>query len=117
MRNARMIGSTVAVFCVAASLVWADKAAVEKKARDSMITFSIKAIGPAQALDIISGIGGVPIKKVGLPANAPPIALDLKQVSVLDAVRTVARAANLSYVITDDAIVVSAKTKETAPRQ
>ena len=92
-----------------ASSTWADKAEVEKLAKKAKVTLSLKQTPTTNALSMIGMLGGVVINTTDIPKEAPLVTFEAKQMSVLDAVKTVTKIANLTYTITDDGIVVSGK--------
>ena len=101
--------AVASLFLLVANVAWADKAEVEKKAKETNITLSIREIAVDKALDMISLMGGVPIKKSEMPKDPPKVTADMKDISVLEAVKLVAQLATLDYSIVDDGILVSAK--------
>lgn len=104
--------STVVVWgglLLIASAALADKAEVEKKAKETNVTLSIKEMAVDKALDMISMMGGITIKKTEMPKDPPKVTADMKDVSVLEAVKIVAQIAALDYSIVDDGILVSVK--------
>jgi hypothetical protein len=110
--NRSMVGVVVACgFVLLASGAWADKAKVEKQARESKVTLSLTEMAPADALNMIAMIGGVTIKQKDIPKDTPKVTADLKGVSVLEAVRLVTEISSLTYLIVDDGIEVSRKEK------
>jgi len=108
MRGVVLAGVLVAL----ASVVWAGKAEVEKQAKETKVTLSLKDVAPAAALDMIAMMGEVKITVTDVPPDAAKVTLDLKDVSVLDAVKRVATISGLAYAIVDDGIEVSGKKKD-----
>lgn len=113
MKNRMMNG--VVVVCglmLLASAAWAGKAEVEKQAKETKVTLSLKEMAPTAALDMIAMMGGITIKKTDIPKDAPKVTAELKDVSVLDGVELVTKMAGLTYAIVDDGIEVSGKKKD-----
>jgi len=112
--NKRWMSGVVVAVCLMllTSATWADKAEVEKKAKETKVTLSLKEMAPAAALDIIALMGGITIKKTDIPKDAPKVTAELKEVSVLDCVKLVTELAGLTCAIVDDGIEVSGKKKD-----
>jgi hypothetical protein len=110
MKKCLMQGVTIACgLMLLASAAWADKAKVEKQAKEAKVTLSLRQTPVTNAIGMIGKIGGIAIKTTDIPKDAPLVTLDAKQMSVLDAVKIVTKLSNLTYTITDDGIVVSGK--------
>ena len=113
MKKRWMSGVVIAVCgMLLTRAAWADKAGVEKKAKETTVTLSLKEVSPAAALDMIAVMGGVTIKKTDIPKDAPKVTAELKAVSVLDSVKLVSGLAGLTCSIVDDGIEVSGKKKD-----
>ena len=111
MKYHRLVGVVVACgLMMVVGTAQADKAAVEKRAKGTTITLSLKDTSVDAALDMISAMSGIAIKKANMPKNPPAVTLELKDVSVLDGIGLVVNLAGLTYVIGDDGISVSGKT-------
>ena len=113
MRKLLMGGVVVSCcFVLLASAALAGKAEIEKKAQEAKVTLSIKEMPADTALDLISKISGITIKKTDIPKDAPTVTAELKEVSVLDSVKFVTQLAGLTCAIVDDGIEVSGKKKD-----
>jgi hypothetical protein len=96
-------------FMLLASTTWAGKAEIEKKAKETKVTLNLAKMAPGAALDLVSMISGITIKKTDIPKDAAIVNVELKNESVLDAVKRVTDLAGLSYSISDAGIEVSGK--------
>jgi galactitol-specific phosphotransferase system IIB component len=113
MKNQWMNGVMVACGLVlSASVALADKAAIEKKAQETKVTLSFKQMAVDQALDMVSMMGGIAIKKTDIPKDAPKVTAELKDVSVLEGIKLITQLAGLTYTVVDDGIEVSGKKKD-----
>ena len=92
-----------------ASTAWAGKAEIEKKAKETKVTLNLAKMAPGAALDMISMISGITIKTTNIPKDAAIVNVELKNESVLDAVKRVTDLTGLSYSIGDAGIEVSGK--------
>jgi len=95
-----------------ASVALAEKAEIEKKAQETKVTLSLKEMAVDKALDMVSMMGGITIKKTDIPKDAPKVTVELKDVSVLDGVKFITTIAGFTYTVVDDGIAVSGKKKE-----
>lgn len=110
MNKQWMSGVVVACgFMLLASTTWAGKAEVEKKAKETKVTLNLAGLPPGNAIDLISAISGITIKKTDIPKDAAIVNVELKNESVLEAVKRVTDIAGLSYSISDVGIEVSGK--------
>jgi len=113
MRTSWVHGVMVAFgLMLLASVTLADKAEIEKKAKDTKITLSVKEMAVDNALDMVSMMGGITIKKTDIPKDAPKVTAELKDVSVLDGIKLITTLAGLTYTVVDDGIEVSGKKKD-----
>jgi prepilin-type processing-associated H-X9-DG protein len=91
-----------------ASVACADSARIQEKAQGTKVTLSLKETPVGKALDTISAMGGITVRKIDVrqrPRNV--VTAELKDVTVLDAVTTVAKMAGLTFEVVDDGIEVS----------
>ena len=110
MKKQWMNGVMVACgFLLLASTAWAGKAEIEKKAKETKVTLNLAKMAPGAALDLISMISGITIKTTNIPKDAAIVNVELKNESVLDAVKRVTDLTGLSYSIGDAGIEVSGK--------
>lgn len=110
MKKWFMTGITViASVLIVSSVALAGKEEVEKKAKDTLITLSVQDLRADDALKMISKLGGVAIKTAAPLKEAPTVTLNLKDVSVFEAVKYVTSLVNLKCAVVDDGIEVSAK--------
>ena len=110
MKKQWMNGVMVACgFLLLASTAWAGKAEIEKKAKETNVTLNLAKMAPGAALDLISMISGITIKTTNIPKDAAIVNVELKNESVLEAVKRVTDLAGLSYSISDAGIEVSGK--------
>ena len=110
MKKQWMNGVMVACgFLLLASTAWAGKAEIEKKAKETKVTLNLAKMAPGAALDLISMISGITIKTTNIPKDAAIVNVELKNESVLEAVKRVTDLAGLSYSISDAGIEVSGK--------
>ena len=100
-------------FSAGSVLAQAGKADIEKKTQKTVIdTLSFKSVSIEKALDTISEKGGIVIKKVDIPKDTPPVTFEAKYISALEAIKIVTSVANLTYIITDEGVVVSRRRDE-----
>jgi len=113
MKNRLMNGVVVACgLMLLASVALADKAEIEKKAQETKVTLSIKEMAADKALDMVSMMSGITIKKTDIPKDAPKVTAELKDVSVLEGIKLITKLAGLTYTVVDDGIEVSGKKKD-----
>jgi hypothetical protein len=113
MKNRLMNGVVVAsCLMLLASVVLADKAEIEKKAQETKVTLSIKEMAVDMALDMVSMMSGITIKKTDIPKDAPKVTAELKDASVLEGIKLITKLAGLTYTVVDDGIEVSGKKKD-----
>ncbi|MEI6147526.1 MAG: hypothetical protein WCS01_00375 [bacterium] len=114
MKKPLMQGIVVGLsFALLASAAWAGKAEVEKKAKEAIIpALSFKEVPVDKVIDLIAEKGGIVIKKVDIPKDAPAVTFEAKFISALEAVKIVASISDLKCAITDNGIEVSRKTPE-----
>jgi len=108
------MGGVVIACCLMllASAALADKAEIEKKAQETKVTLSVKDVPANTALDLIAKISGITIKKTDIPKDTPKVTAELKEVTFIEVLKFVTKAAGLSYAIVDDGIEVSGKKKD-----
>jgi hypothetical protein len=94
------------------SVALADKAEIEKKAKETKVTLSLKDMAVDKALDMVSMLGGITIKKTDIPKDAPKVTAELNDVSVMDGIKFITTLAGLTYTVVDDGIEVSCKKKD-----
>lgn len=102
----------IAVACgimLLAGVAWADRAAVEKKVQTAKITLNLAEMPVDAALDFVSTLSGIAIRKTDMPKDVPRLTLNLKDVTVLDTLKYVTALTGFSWVIVDDGITISGK--------
>ncbi len=119
MKKPLMQGIVVGLsFALLASAAWAGKGEVEKKAKEAIIpALSFKQVPVDKVIDMIAEKGGIVIKKVDIPKDAPAVTFEAKFISALDALIVVTEISDLAYTITDTGIEVSRKKDEAGKKQ
>lgn len=114
MKKCWMNGVLVACgLMLVASAASADKGEIEKKAKETAITLSLKQVTVSDAIDLIAKKSGIAIKTTGIPKDVPKLTMELRHVSVMDAINLVSGVAELSceVAVRDEWIEVSMKKK------
>jgi len=86
---------------------WADKPQIEKKAQAKFVSLNVANTPVDEALRLISTLSGISIEASSLPENIPMVTFDIKNMPAIDAIRFVAKQADLKVEIRDDGFHVS----------